>query len=104
MKINEQGFTERLSGPAGRVDPAADATQGTARSSSKQQGSGSSDSLQISNFASLLQSASSGVASSSSRASRLSQIAQLVSSGNYQIDPAKISSALVSEAMQPAVA
>jgi flagellar biosynthesis anti-sigma factor FlgM len=102
MQITEQGFTERLSTPSGRIGSTGDVTQGTPGVS--KQGSGSSDSLQISSFASLLQSAGTGDAASSGRAARLSQIAQLVNSGNYQVDPAKISSAMVSEAVQSAVA
>jgi flagellar biosynthesis anti-sigma factor FlgM len=99
MKISEQGFTERLGTSTGRVGSTGDAAQGTS-ASSKQQG-GTSDQLQLSSFASRLQSAgSSGDAGSSSQASRLSQIAQLVNSGGYQIDPSKISSAMVSEAVQ----
>lgn len=102
MQINDQGFTERLSSPAARVGSTGDATQGTS-GSSKQQG-GSADQLQLSSIASRLQSAGTGDASSSSRASRLSQIAQLVNSGSFQIDPSKISSAMVSEAVQSATA
>lgn len=104
MQINDQGFTERLSSgsTASRVASTSDATNGTT-GASKQQGS-SSDLLQLSSFAARLQSAGTGDAASSSRSSRLSQIAQLVNSGSFQIDPAKISSALVSEAVQSAAA
>ena len=102
MQITDQGFTERLGSPSGRVGSAADATQGTSGSGAPKLPGGSSDQLQLSNFASLLQSAGTGDASGGSRASRLSQIAQLVNSGNFQIDPSKISSAMVSEAVQSA--
>jgi flagellar biosynthesis anti-sigma factor FlgM len=98
MKISDQGFTERLSSPPSRVSPADDAAQGTSASSKQQ--SGSSDLLQLSSFASRLQSAGSGDDAASSRASRVSQLTQLVNSGGYQIDPSKISSAMVSEAVQ----
>lgn len=99
MKISDQGFTERLSSPPSQVSSTDYAAQGTT-GSSKQQGVGSSDLLQLSSFASRLQNAGSGEDAASSRAARLSQLAQLVNSGGYQIDPSKISSAMVSEAVQ----
>ena len=98
MKISDQGFTERLSSPPNRVNSTDNSAGGTSAASKQQ--TGSSDLLQLSSFASRLQSAGSVDASDSSRASRVSQLAQLVNSGGYQIDPAKISSALVSEAVQ----
>jgi flagellar biosynthesis anti-sigma factor FlgM len=97
MKISDQGFTERISSQSNRVSSAADAGQGTA-SSSKAQG-GSSDLLQLSSMASRLQNASSADAGAS-RAARVSQLAQVVSSGAFRIDPSKVSGALVSEALQ----
>jgi anti-sigma28 factor (negative regulator of flagellin synthesis) len=96
MKISDQGFTERISSQASRVNSANDGTQGA--SSSSQQ-SGSPDLLQLSSIASRIQSAGSGDAAAG-RSSRLSQLAQIVNSGAFQIDPSKISSALVSEAVQ----
>jgi anti-sigma28 factor (negative regulator of flagellin synthesis) len=98
MKISDQGFTERLSSQASRAGSTNDAAQGNSVSSKQQ--SGSSDLLQLSSIASRLQNASSGDAAAS-RASRVSQLSQIVNSGNFRIDPSKISSALISEAVQP---
>ena len=99
MKI-DQGFTERLSSQTSRINSSNDAAQGTGVSSRLK--NGSSDQLQLSSIASRLQSATTTEATASSHASRLSQLAQLVNSGQFQIDPSKISGALISEAVQTA--
>ena len=99
MKITDQGFTERISSGANRIQSANDASQGS--SALSKQTNGSSDLLQLSSIASRLQTSDSGDAAAN-RASRISQLAGIVKSGAFQIDPAKISSALVSEALQPA--
>ncbi|HEX4773207.1 MAG TPA: hypothetical protein VH351_20405 [Bryobacteraceae bacterium] len=96
MKINDQGFTERLSpqtshsGPVGSSENAGSAKQTG--------GSSPSDILQLSNLASRLQNSSS---SDSARSARLSQIAQAVKTNTLQVNAAQISGAIVSEAIQP---
>jgi hypothetical protein len=94
MKITDQGFTERLSPQTNRVDPASDSKSGSA---AKTGSSSSPDSVQLSTLASRLQNTST---TDSARSSRLSQIAQAVRSNSFQINPAQISGALVSEAIQ----
>jgi anti-sigma28 factor (negative regulator of flagellin synthesis) len=97
MKISEQGLTERIpsQAQANRTTSVSD----TAKASSSQVSGNrtSSDTLQLSNLASRVQSTSSGDAS---RAARLSQIAKAVQSNTYPIDPARISKAMVSEAVR----
>jgi anti-sigma28 factor (negative regulator of flagellin synthesis) len=95
MKISEQGFTERIPSQTSRTGSVGDAAQGSFSKVSGRQAS--SDSLQLSNLASRLQNTSS---TDASRAGRLSQIAQAVNSNTFKIDPAQISKAMVSEAVQ----
>lgn len=99
MIISEQGFTERLSSQASRINSTSGAGQGNAVTS-REQGD-SSDLLQLSSIASRLQSTNSEE-SAASRASRVSQLAQVVGAGTYRIDSATISSALISESVQSA--
>ena len=95
MKISDQGFTERL--PA-QVDRAASTSAPSGGSSSGISArTGSSDGLQLSSLASRLQSASS---SDAQRSSRITQITSAVQSNTFKIDPAQISKAMVSEAVQ----
>ena len=95
MKISEQGFTERIPSQPNRTTSVGDSAK---VSSSKVAGhQASSDTLQLSNLASRLQSASS---SDAGRAARVSQIAKAVQSKTFQIDSAQISKAMVSEAVQ----
>jgi anti-sigma28 factor (negative regulator of flagellin synthesis) len=95
MKINDQGFTERLPAQTGRTNTVSDSAYGSYSAQAGKQTS--SDSLQLSNLASRLQNTSSADAS---RAARLNQIASAVNSNAFRIDPAQISSAIVSEAVQ----
>jgi anti-sigma28 factor (negative regulator of flagellin synthesis) len=93
MKITDQGFTGRLSGQPTNTG----AVSGTQSQAAGAYGRpSSSDSLQLSNLASLLQSASAG---DSDRTARVGQIAKAVGSNTFQIDPAQISGAMVSEAL-----
>lgn len=94
MKINEQGFTERIASQANRTASVGDAAQNVSSKISGRQAS--SDSLQLSTLASRLQNASSLDAS---RTGRLTQIAKAVGSNTFQIDPAQISRAMISEAV-----
>ena len=97
MKISEQGLTGRIpsQAQANRTTSVSD----TAKASSSQVSGSrtSSDTLQLSNLASRVQGPSSGDAG---RAARLSQIAKAVQSNTYPIDPARISKAMVSEAVR----
>ncbi|MDQ2840770.1 MAG: flagellar biosynthesis anti-sigma factor FlgM [Acidobacteriota bacterium] len=95
MKISEQGFTERLPSQANRATSVGDSAQSPFSKISGRQTS--SDNLQLSNLASRLQNASS---TDAGRAGRLSQIAKAVKSNTFTIDPAQISRAMVSEAVQ----
>jgi anti-sigma28 factor (negative regulator of flagellin synthesis) len=97
MKITDQGFTERLSSQANRLNSASDAEQGAAASST--QPSGCSDLLQLSSIASRLQTAEADE-SAGGRASRVSQLARVVNSGSFRINASQISSALISESVQ----
>jgi anti-sigma28 factor (negative regulator of flagellin synthesis) len=101
MRINDQGFTERLSSSANRADETKAAGSTSSSSTSKLSGGSSSDNLQLSNIASHLQSLG---GNDSDRAARVSQIAKAVGNNTYQISAAKISQALVSEAVQSAAA
>lgn len=99
MKITDQGFTERLSSQANRIDSATDAGQGGSASSTQQ--TGSSDLLHLSSIASRLQ-AGCADEPAASRGPRVSQLAAAVNSGSFRIDTSQISSALVSEAVHAA--
>jgi anti-sigma28 factor (negative regulator of flagellin synthesis) len=101
MRINDQGFTERLSNSANRSDETKAAGGTSSSASSKLSGGASSDHLQLSSIASQLQSLGDN---GSDRAARVSQIAKAVNSNTYQVSAAKISQALVSEAIQSAAA
>jgi flagellar biosynthesis anti-sigma factor FlgM len=97
MKISDQGFSERLPGQAKTGAVESTSTQGTKSRPSSQ--SSSSDSLQLSNLAAQLQKASAG---DSSRSARVNAIAAAVKNGTFQVDPSRISNAIVSEAIQGA--
>ncbi len=97
MKINEQGFTERLPSQTSRTTSVSstssvESTAGGAKSSSP-------DNLQLSTLAARLQNSST---SDAGRGARLAQISKAVSSNTFTINPAQISGALVSEAIQSA--
>jgi anti-sigma28 factor (negative regulator of flagellin synthesis) len=97
MKISEQGFTERISSQPSRANSVATSGYGSSLGLGRQ--SSSSDSLQLSNLAAILQQASSP---DTSRAARIGQISQAVQSGAFRFDPSQISNAIVSEAVQGA--
>ena len=95
MKITDQGFTERLPAQTGRTSGVSDSTSGTYSSRAGRQSS--SDNLQLSSLASILQNASS---TDAARSARVGQIASAISNNSFRINPSQISSALVSEAIQ----
>jgi anti-sigma28 factor (negative regulator of flagellin synthesis) len=96
MKISDQGFTERLTSPTARSGNATEVAR--SGSAAKTGNSSSPDSVQLSTVASQLQNTS---ATDSARSTRVSQIAQAVRNNTFQVNPAQISGALVSEAIQP---
>jgi anti-sigma28 factor (negative regulator of flagellin synthesis) len=98
MKINDQGFTERLPGSQTSRSHSV-SNSGYGSSSSSVSSKTNSDNLQLSSLASRLQDTS---AMDASRAARVSEIAKAVSSNTLRIDTARISSAIVSEAVQTA--
>jgi anti-sigma28 factor (negative regulator of flagellin synthesis) len=95
MKINDQGFTERLPSQTSRSNSVSSSGYGS--SSSSLSSRTNSDNLQLSSLASRLQNTS---AIDASRAERVSEIAKAVSSNTLRIDTARTSSAIVSEAVQ----
>ena len=97
MKISEQGFTERIPSQTSRTSGVSgDSSYGSSSVGNRQS---SPDNLQLSNLAALLQKSQSLV---SNRSARVSEIASAVQSKTFQLNPAQISSALVSEAAQTA--
>lgn len=102
MRINDQGFTERLSSPAGNRLEETNASGSDSSAAAKLSGqAGTTDKLQLSNVATQLQNLGTN---DSDRTARLSQIAKAVNSNTYQVNAAKISQAMVSEAVQSAAA
>jgi flagellar biosynthesis anti-sigma factor FlgM len=96
MKISDQGFTERLTSPTTRSGSASEVAR--SGSAAKSGNSSSPDNVQLSSLASQLQNTS---AADPTRNARVSQIAQAVRNNTFQVNPAQISGALVSEAIQP---
>ena len=95
MKINDQGFTERISSQASPTTGIGG--DSGRRSSSTGSAQTSADNLQLSSLASILQTSRS---LDSQRSGKLSEIASAVRSNTFQFNAAQISSALVSEAAQ----
>jgi flagellar biosynthesis anti-sigma factor FlgM len=94
MRISDQGFTERLPGQAQTDAVDSSKSRGSTAGS---RGASGSDTLQLSNFAAQLQQAST---SDTTRSARVSAIASAVKNNTFQIDPSRVSSAMVSEAIQ----
>jgi anti-sigma28 factor (negative regulator of flagellin synthesis) len=94
MKISDQGFSERLPAQANTaaVDNAASRSGSTRAASTS-----TSDMLQLSSLATQLQNASGADAT---RTTRVSSIAAAVKNNTFQVDPGRVSSAIVSEAIQ----
>jgi anti-sigma28 factor (negative regulator of flagellin synthesis) len=96
MKVNDHGFTERVATAATPVPATGSAAN--SRSSADAPTAATGDDLQLSEFAARL---NSGVAAdASSRADRVSQVANAVNAGVFLIDSAAVSKAIVSEAVQ----
>lgn len=95
MKISDQGFTERVTTQTGRTS-SVQGGNSTAQASAAG-GSGTSDTLQLSNLASQLQKVS---GTDVTRTARLNQIAAAVQNGTFQFNASRVSSAIVSESIQ----
>ena len=97
MKISDQGFTERISSQTSRTSGVNGVSgQGSSSITGAQ---GTPDKLQLSNLAAIL--AQSG-SLDADRSGRVSQLAAAVKSNTFQFNPAQVSSAIISEAAQPA--
>jgi anti-sigma28 factor (negative regulator of flagellin synthesis) len=100
MRINDNGFTERVASPA--TAPAArshetDKVAGQATSPERQT-SAAGDSLQLSGFAARL---NGGLAAdTSNRASKVSAVAEAVRAGTFQIDTSAVSRSIIAEGLQ----
>jgi anti-sigma28 factor (negative regulator of flagellin synthesis) len=100
MKINDNGFTERVASPATQPAPRSheiDKAAGQA-TSTEGQTSATGDNLQLSGFAARL---NGGLAAdTSNRASRVSVVADAVRSGTFQIDSSAVSRSIIAEGLQ----
>jgi len=97
MRVNDNGFTERVATPAAPVTGAASTGQ-QGRSTTTGVTSETGDNLQLSGFAARLNSGSS--ADASNRAERVSQLAKAINDKTFQISSSVVSAALVSEAVR----
>jgi anti-sigma28 factor (negative regulator of flagellin synthesis) len=95
MRVNDNGFTERVATPQAAAPTAGNIAQ---HSSSDDSQIGASDNLQLSGFASRLDSGSS--ADASTRADRVSQLAKVINDKTFQINASGGSDALISEALR----
>jgi flagellar biosynthesis anti-sigma factor FlgM len=96
MKVNDHGFTEQVATPA--TPAPAIGSAANSRPSAEAPAAATGDDLQLSGFAARLRS---GAATDASfRADRVSQVANDVNNGTFQIDNASVSSSIVSEALQ----
>lgn len=96
MKVNDHGFTEQVATPPTPAPAIGSAANGRPSADAPTVAAG--DDLQLSGFAARLRG---GVAADASfRADRVSQVANDVNSGTFQIDNASVSSSIVSEALQ----
>ena len=95
MKISDNGFSERISTPSTRTQ-STEGSRGASSNSSTGRGGSTADTLQLSSFASRLQSSSTV---DSSRGARVAAIAKAVQSNSFQVNPLQISRAMVSEAV-----
>lgn len=91
------GFSERIATTSTRTQSTTEIGRtGSGNYSKRTDSSFSSDTLQLSNVAARIQSSTS---SDTGRTTRLAAIAQAVQSNSYQVDPMRISKAMVSEAV-----
>jgi anti-sigma28 factor (negative regulator of flagellin synthesis) len=101
MRINDNGFTERVATPAAPPTPPSRETEKAAGSQSatgNQPSTNTGDNLQLSGFAARL---NDGLAAdTSNRASKVSLVANAVSAGTFRIDTAAVSRSIVTEGLQ----
>ena len=100
MRINDNGFTERVATPASPPAPPPETGKvaGSLHSTTDQTTAGTGDNLQLSGFAARL---NGGLAAdTSNRANKVSLVANAVSAGTFRIDTAAVSRALVTEGLQ----
>lgn len=100
MRISDNGFTERVATPTTPPAPPPETSKvaGTGSSKSDQTTTGTGDNLQLSGFASRL---NSGLAAdTSNRALIVSKVAAAVSAGTFQIDSAAVSRSIIREALK----
>jgi anti-sigma28 factor (negative regulator of flagellin synthesis) len=96
MKVNDHGFTERVATAATPAPAIVSALNSS--SSADAPAAANGDDLQLSGFAARLNSGMG--ADAASRAERVSQVANAVNVGTFQIDSAAVSGSIVSEALQ----
>ena len=100
MRINDNGFTERVATPVAlpAPPPETEKVAGSHSATSTQTTTGTGDNLQLSGFAARL---NSGLAAdTSNRAHNVSVVAAAVSAGTFRIDTAAVSRAIVTEGLQ----
>ena len=101
MRINDNGFTERVATPATPAAPSPPDTgkvAGRGSSTSDQTTTGTGDNLQLSGFASRL---NSGLAAdTSNRAQTVSKVAEAVTAGTFKIDTSAVSRSIIAEGFQ----
>ena len=97
MRVNENGFTEKVATPS--TPPAATGKVVNKPSTETAPvATGAGDNLQLSGFAARL---NSGLeADTSTRAANVSNIANSINAGKFQIDTAAVSRSLVAEGLQ----
>jgi anti-sigma28 factor (negative regulator of flagellin synthesis) len=100
MRINDNGFTERVASPAtppAPRSPETDKVAGQATSTASQTNA-AGDNLQLSGFTARL---NGGLAAdTSNRAAKVSSVAAAVNAGTFQIDVAAVSRSIIAEGLQ----
>jgi anti-sigma28 factor (negative regulator of flagellin synthesis) len=100
MRINDNGFTERVASPATQPAPPTPESGKLAAkgASTDTQATANGDNLQLSGFAARL---SSGLeADTSNRASNVSKVAEAVRAGTFQVDVSAVSRSIIAEGLQ----
>jgi anti-sigma28 factor (negative regulator of flagellin synthesis) len=98
MKVNDQGFTERIATPVSPVVGTGSAANSRSFATAPETGAG--DDLQLSGFAARLNGPVG--AEASVRADRVGQIAKAINTGTFRVDTAAVSRSIVSEGLQRA--
>jgi hypothetical protein len=102
MRINDNGFTERVATPATPAAPPPPSetgkVAGKGSSTSDQTTTGTGDNLQLSGFASRLH--SDLAADTLNRAQAVSKVAEAVTAGTFKIDTSAVSRSIIAEGFQ----